>query len=455
MIRKKLVNGRLTIDQIQECLTVPDIIQENKDYYQGNNIDAINRYNERIIKGVKPNNYMTSPYFSTLVDSMAGYAFGDIRYIDSIKDDKSAAAAMEKLAEINGYNQTSVKNMAIALGQLGIGVSYVLHWVEMGNPKKYMFSPIDPACGFPVYDYSINGNLIAFIYKSEYSDDEYKLTVYYRDGIDVFIQNSDKIVYLESLPNDYNEIPVEIYYNDFNKDIVSLCEKVKPYINAMDCIQGGNWNEIDKGMQSILLHMSEIQQKDIDDMNMKKAWKVAVEEIGEIRFLTKEIQWEYQKFFYDLIKVEIHKHSHVIDFTDPEAGLSNTASGEAMKRRMFDMDSKAITLEQMNKIGQKMRLQLLENIGALPEGSSSLIDIEYNHATVDNTIEKITALAVDLSDRTKLELVGLDPDIEIQRKKDQEESDVSSIMDRSLNEPNTDVNQLIDKNIVDNTDNME
>lgn len=435
MIRMTLgLDGKLSDKQIIEAMNHADpIIAENIQYYTGANPKELAEFNQRELKGAQPNNYLQSAYAATLVDCAVGYCGSEITYSDNIKDDEDATDTMDALTPIHYYNNNDVLSMKVFTQQLAAGVSYKIHWVDKTEGNRYMMDTLDPMTCWPVYDYELGSNLIAFIYKSESGiKDEQKISVYYNDFTDTFQYKDTKLNFIKSMPNDYApNIPVAIYYNSFNKgEIVSLFQNVKTLINAKDCILRGNWNEIDKGIQAILLHYAEIKAEDIHDMKERQNWQVGLEDLQNMRYLMKTIQWEYQKFFNDVITQEIHKAAHIVDFYNPETGVGTPQSGKALRYRLIDMDTRCKMFEMFNRSGEYQSLKLLQNINAIPAGSLNMITVNYKHNIPEDFYENLDAYNRDtlLSKRTKYEMLGLDPEVEQARLDDEKEESVDGIL---------------------------
>ncbi|MEN6293753.1 MAG: phage portal protein, partial [Methanobacterium sp.] len=98
---------------------------------------------------------------------------------------------------------------------------------------------------------------------------------------------------------------------------------------------------------------------------------------AEIKFLTKDIPYEFIKFMTDLLREQIHIQSHVPDFTsDKMAG----ASGIAIQRLLFDFENVVSSAEADFDVGLNERIDLISTIYALTnvaQGSSSEIVITH------------------------------------------------------------------------------
>ncbi|MEN6623940.1 MAG: phage portal protein, partial [Smithella sp.] len=96
-----------------------------------------------------------------------------------------------------------------------------------------------------------------------------------------------------------------------------------------------------------------------------------------IKFLTKDIPYEFIKFMTDLLREQIHIQSHVPDFTsDKMAG----ASGIAIQRLLFDFENVVSSAEADFDVGLNERIDLISTIYALTnvaQGSSSEIVITH------------------------------------------------------------------------------
>lgn len=386
-------------------------------YYKGYNVKAIQQYQHKATLGDKPNHLITSPYFSTLVDGAAAYSFSAINYTDKPGDGQNADV-IQAIHNITNQNASDVVDSKVGVYQLGYGFAAVLHWVNKGQENGYRYDVIDPLEVIPIYDLSVETNLIAVIHHRAVTSDKKVYTVYTDDRVKEWEIDGGKQKLTLDMPNDYKIVPWEIYWNNSTKgEFNSICGKVLSYIDAIDTVLTGNWNEISRFAESILTAARQFRPEDKENIEYKRLMDGMGEDWNKLQYLTKQVQWEYQQFFYKILVSELHKHTHVIDFQNPDAGIGSAASGTALRYRMLDMEAMALRYERLNREGQYRRLYLLQNIGAIPDGDLSGVEVVYNHNIPEDIGAKMQALnsITFLSDTTKQEMIGVDPVAEAEK----------------------------------------
>jgi SPP1 family phage portal protein len=433
IIKRDLNTGdRLSDEEITQIISERPCyaqITENMQYYAGDNTALATKILNKAAKGIKPNEKLPTPYASTLSDTASSYSFSNIEYIDK-EGDEDLTNYLEELKDIFDYNDRDIKDLRLGLNQLAWGVGYAIHWVKSINgEKQYRFSPVDdPRNVIPIFNNSIEPELVAFIYTREMTDkdgiESTNVQVYYATEILTYEMRVDADNGTQTLtapvdmPNDYGMPPLEYYFNDFDfTKNVSLFHKVKAYIDAVDCVMTGNWNEVEKHAEAILLAMKKFKPEDVDNMKSTRVLdNLDAEDLKNIRYLTKEVQFEYQEWFYQALVMEIHKHTHILDYQNPDAGYLAGESAKALIYRHTDMDTIARRNELLNRNGQYRRIRLLNAIRDIKEDVRG-IEIKYNHTLPMDLKEKIEAVnaATFLSNKTKQEQSGFDPEKESAR----------------------------------------
>ena len=445
----RMDTDELTYKDIKAIIDTYDFsqIESNLEYYLGNNPSIWSKWQEKRYKGTKPNYVMPTPYYSTLVDSAVAYSFNDISYMDKQGDGKKSDELIKKLKSVLNLNYSDVLDQKIGGYQLGAGVAYEIHYVDSEGNNR--FDIIPPNQGIPIYSQDLETRLIEFIYVRDVGS--IKVITYYTKTKTLEWEVKDKKERLtKDLPNDYKDIPIVVYWNTYEKgDICAVPQKVKHYIDAIDAVATGTLNDIEKHAEAILLMMSQLKAEDVEDLKDKRLLQgLDPEEIKNIKYLTKEVQYEYIQFFYKMLVTEIHKHTHIIDFQDPNAGVGSAASGEALAYRMIDMDSQALRYERLNREGQYRRLKLIADYNGW--GDTSGIEVNYSHNIPKNKMlemEKLNNITF-ISERTKQEMSGIDPDVEKERMDEEK-----SLMPDLFQDPdNQDDNADDIQDVTDNND---
>ena len=131
---------------------------ELENYYNTKN-KIINR---TMADPAKPNNKIANPYASYITDTLTGYFVGEPITYNS--NDKTL---LQDLSMIFEYNDEADENMELAKNASIFGVAYeMLYFSE--EDKMIRFKPLSPKEVIPIFDKSVEGNLLAVI---RYYDD--------------------------------------------------------------------------------------------------------------------------------------------------------------------------------------------------------------------------------------------------------------------------------------------
>lgn len=396
----KTMNGkpveRLTYKQAKDILASKPCkaeMKRNKEYLDGMNPTITREHEINTSEGVTPNKKIASPYPSVLTDTMVSFALSDISLKDRKGDGKETSDYIYELEKRLRKNNFKNKNYITGIKQLGIGEAYQLHFVKQYPERQACFVPIDSMSGVPVYSDTLDRALVAFIHGTSITDgneEKEVITVYYDDITQIF-HGKDQ---MEEKPNDYGMIPVCIYKSsvEFNK-VHGLFQYAIDLIDAYDAVLTGNWNELEKFSNSLLLMMNELTPEDAQRIAKLKIFeKMSKDEIDSIKYLKKEVQVEWLEFLCRILPQEIHKACHVIDMYNPDSGINNAVSGETLKMRMVDMTLKAYGIQDLHREGFQRCLELITRIDSLP-GEVDDIEIEYKIKPFNNKYDTAQKLA--------------------------------------------------------------
>ena len=414
------------------------LLKKYQSYYAGDNYELMRRVGDRQWRGKTPNNYVPTAYYSTVVDTMAGYMYSNVQYQGvEDSDDKYSEAFNEVLRD----NNVEVKDMMTGINSLcfnrGVELVYTTGDVESTDIKFSSFSPLE---WILIYDNKVESDLFCGIRVIESPSEDYDhiIDVIYADEWQYFTMKTGKIKPRmvdgqDVKPLMFTECPVVVY----NSSIVnnqSPFHVILPYIDALDFILTGNANEVERLVDAIL-----VLGKSVDDAELAHMdeWKVLQDMQADQRaeYITKDASPEFRKYVSELLINEIHKHSHVIDWYNANSA-SGEASAKALRTRLFDMDMESNKVEKKFRAGADKRKRLLDFLIQLKSLSEiGNLTITYNRTTPDDKEDKMNALKnVDwLSKQTKVEFMGLDWDIEKARL--DEEAEVAMTRFEALERP--------------------
>jgi SPP1 family phage portal protein len=382
------------------------------DLYMKRNPNLMERIRQRDMKKRTPNWCVPTAYFSTVIDTHAGYLFSNVQY-DSKNDDYEA-----HIQEILDANNVSVKDMKAGLNALTFNRAYELVYTvgdgENLKGTQIKFAPLDPLSVVPIYSDTIEPEIIAAVWFRESNGKP--MADYITKDIWQHYEADEKKVYQLMYENtlSFSMCPVVEYRSEMIGD-TSPFDAVVSYIEALDWAITGNSNEIDRIVDAILLLGKKLSPDDRDHLNeIKTLEDISKDEITP-QFLEKNLSPEFRKYVTDLLIQEIYRHSHTVDW---HTQMEGEASAKALKIKLFDMDMYSKRIEKVFVEGTQKRLDLIMELVRLrdnlqPEQFS--ISFERTLPTDNETLIQVLTGVDWISNQTKQEWVGLNSDIEQER----------------------------------------
>ena len=405
-----------TIKELIDNYTSSKTYQQMKlywDLYMKNNPNLMKRIRDRELHKRTPNWCVPTAYFSTVIDTHAGYLFSNVQY-DSKNDAYEA-----HLQEILDANNVSVKDMKAGLNALTFNRAYELVYTvgdgENLKGTQIKFASLDPLSVVPIYSDTIEPELIAIVWFRE--SNGAKLADYITaTEWTQFRAEKDKEDYilLDTRELTFSMCPVVEYRSEMIGDS-SPFDSVVSYIEALDWAITGNSNEIDRIVDAILLLGKKLSPDDRDHLNeIKTLEDISKDEITP-QFLEKNLSPEFRKYVTDLLIQEIYRHSHTVDW---HTEMSGEASAKALKIRLFDMDMYSKRIEKVFIEGTQKRLALLKELIRLRDNLQPepiTVSFERTLPTDNETLIQVLTGVDWISNQTKQEWVGLNSDIEQER----------------------------------------
>ena len=375
-------------------------------YYHADNTAISKRVKDRHARGKTPNNSIPSAYYTTVVDTMAGYLFNNVVY-------KSTDNYIKYLYDVLEANRYETKDMRTGVQALAYNRAVELVYTDETATIKY--DNLDPKTVIPIYTDNIDKQLFCALWVRG-SKGKILVDVIYKDEWQFYVY-VDGQIYAREEPRQlfFSECPVCIY----NTQIIGVqppFHQVIPYIDALDVLITGNSNEIERLVDALLVLGTSVSQ---DDLNHMDEWKALMDIKNEDRaeYLTKDMSPVFREYVSKLLIQEIHKHSHVVDWYNPDTGISGASSGKALLTRMFDMDMYSKRIEKIYKDGIGKRIKLIGELASISGVKPEPVYIEFKRTMLHDMEEKIIALnqASFLSAQTKIETAGFDYEIEKER----------------------------------------
>lgn len=444
--RAELTNDRLTIGQIKELidswLEVVNYVKTNQDYYRGDDPTILSgRRSDGSYKNRKPGQVYTGgiqttsekaygvpdwripvSYAAKIVHTITGYMYKPDA-IQIITEDKKY---LEQINQIRKMNDGNIKNSELGLDQSIYGVAYEIVQTDGTPQANPIYQRVSVENGIPVYDYSLAKNMIAFIYYYTNSTVTY-VTVYYAWGRQEFSYSNEGFSEVIETEYFFGEVPVAIYQN--NVDMIGDFDRVKKLIDAYDYVVSDNINELERFAQAYLVLINAMI-KPGEEHKVRENKVIHLSEQGAAQFLTKQINAEHIKIITELLRKEIHKQAHVIDFMDENIG--GNLSGAAIDRLMIDMNNLANIKQIYFEKGLRTRLRLIGKLLLTPTAEQPDIDIEFVRdipQDLNYYADWLVKTKGQLSDETRLQQVPMVKDVIEEIKRLNEQSGLDEVID--------------------------
>ena len=341
----------------------------------------------------KPNNKIANPYASYITDTLVGYFMGEpVTYNCNDKD------LLEELNMILEYNDEADENTELAKEASIYGVAYELLYFA---DQEVRFKHLDPRECIPIYDTSLENNLIAFIrYYNEVDIENDKTTMMvevlddkslrqYRVG-----HTGDSLALVNEYPHYFGMVPIATYEN--NEEQIGDFEQVITLIDAYDKMQSDSLNDFEYFCDAYLA-LYGFSADDNDVAEMKRNRVLLMDEGTSAEWLVKnenDAVTENQKIRLD---ADIHKFAKCPNMADKE--FASNASGIAIKFKLLGTENKISIKERKFKKGLQQRLELLAQIQGLLTASFDwrAIDINFTRNIPTNDAD-LAAMVKNLSD---------------------------------------------------------
>ena len=416
--------GELTDDVIRKIikrhkLLVPRM-QMLEDYYANNNA-IIHR---TMADETKPNNKVANAYASYISDTLTGYFMGEpVRYTC---DDETL---LDELQMIFEYNDEADENSELAKDASIYGVAFEELYVS-DEDNMIRFKRLDPKTVIPIYDKTIEENLIAAIrYYDDYdysTDEKYTIIEVLDDTmVRTYMAGNviDTLTLLDERPHYFGMVPIAIYEN--NEDQSGDFEKVIPLIDAYDKMESDSLNDFEYFVDAYLaLYGFTAEAEDVKKMKENRV--LLMDEGTSAEWLIKQESDTITENMKNRLDKDIHKFSKCPNMSDEE--FAGNASGIAIKFKMLGTENLVSIKERKFKKGLQQRLELISMMnGVLSSGFDwRAVDIIFTRNIPSNDLEIAQMIAIYkdiVSDETLLAQIPFVEDVlsETERLKEQKE----------------------------------
>jgi SPP1 family phage portal protein len=314
---------------------------------------------ERIGEANKPNNKLVNDYYGQIVDTVIGYFMGN-PIVFNAEDDKFVEALDEVFIEedIDDLAMEIAKECAIK------GKSSILVYQDEEGTTR--LAQIPPEEVIFIYDNSKTNKLVYAIryytIKDTIKDEEYtRAEVYTPTHIEHWIQMGENKEFAPDFslsnpiePHIFGTVPIVPFVN--NKEEQGDFEKIVSLVDDFDKVLSDASNEHEAYRRAYLM----IKNMAIDDntlARLKLEGVIQVDDDGDVKFVTKDIQSAAVDAHLGRLEDNIYKFSRVPNLDDEN--FAGNLSGIAIKFKLFGLETKCITKERKMKKGLRDLIELL------------------------------------------------------------------------------------------------
>lgn len=374
----------------------------------------------------KPNNKTANPYASYITDTLVGYFMGEP--VSYNAEDKNL---LQEINMIFSYNDEADENAELAKDASIFGVAFEeLYFSE--DDKMIRFKRLDPKEIIPIYDKTIEENLIAVIrYYEDYDFVKNKKSYIIEVIDDVEItryrttDTFSSFTLLENYPHYFGMVPVAIYEN--NEDQMGDFEKVIDLIDAYDKMESDTLNDFEYFVDAYLaLYGFTADAEDIQQMKQNRV--LLMDEGTSAEWLIKSENDATTENMKNRLDNDIHKFAKCPNLSDED--FASNASGVAIKFKLLGTENLTSIKERKFKKGLQQRLELISMINGLVRTGFDWRAIEIiftrnipsNDTDIANMVNTLSGI---VSDETLLAQIPFVEDVEaeLQRVKQQKEED--------------------------------
>ncbi len=383
------------------------------------------------------NNKIKNDFRGDIVDTLQGYVFGEpIIYKANIPGNDEKSKEMQKtIRHINYINDfpdldsETGKNAGIC----GFGAREA--FIDNTNTDIHLVDVPPWECIF-VIDPTLSGEQFALrLYKIEIKEPDgnfskrWRVHWYDSEKITVYVQNDrgdfilDSSVDVNPYPHLLNGIPLFKFKN--NKEELSDFKKVESLINGYDMVLSYNQDETEALRNAYLLLIG-VELDPDDAEQVKETGTMEIPKDGEAKFITKDINGEFNENHLYRLEKNIYKFSKVPNFLDKEF---QTSSGIALKYRLLPLENKAISKERKFSNALKYQFNLISDYLNKKQMFFDPKSITFTYTRnlpidIGSEAEATTKLKGMVSEETRLSQLSfvIDPKLEIEKMKEDAKS---------------------------------
>jgi SPP1 family phage portal protein len=394
-------------------------LKKLENYYNANN-----EINRRLMKDPsKPNNKIANAYASYITDTLTGYFIGE-----PISYTSADETLLQDLTMIFEYNDEADENAELAKNASIYGVAYEMLYLSEED-KMIRFKALDPKTVIPIFDKTVEENLIAVIrYYDDYDVVEDKTYTIIEVIDNAYVRRyklGTSLTLLDEYQHYFSLVPVAIFKN--NEEQSGDFENVISLIDAYDKMESDSLNDFEYFVDAYLALYGFTADGD-DVAQMKENRVLLMDEGTSAEWLIKQTSDVYVENMKNRLDNDIHKFAKCPNMSDEN--FASNASGVAIKFKLLGTENLVAIKERKFKRGIQQRLELMSAINSiLREGFDwRAIDIIFTRNIPSNDVDianMVNSLKDLVSEETLLAQIPFVEDVqdELERlKKEREEN---------------------------------
>ena len=401
LILGKILNRFQTVE-------LPKLIKSYK-YYKGEQAITLKQPTDT----GKPANKIITNFCHTITDTYEGYLTGvPIQYSNDNFDE---------ILNILKYNDVKNEDGEFLRQGLIFGRSFEICYID--EDKKQRFRTLDPRECIPVYDNTLNNNLLYVIrfWRSDMFDknnEEYIVEVYGAQSTKRYKSNVgfSSFTLIEEVPNFYGQCPITVF--SLNTEEESIFHNIMSLQDAYNTLLSSEIDDWESFCDAyMILKGAAIDEEDMEDM--KKHRLLIMDTDAEAQYLTKDVNDVQIRNMLQLVNDNIHKIACCPDFSQESFG---TSSGIALRYRLLGFENNASAIESNFKMALQRRIELLCSIIQLTGGEALWRDVKITfYRNLPINLEETSTIVNNLrglvSDETLLSQIPFISDVEEEMKK--------------------------------------
>jgi SPP1 family phage portal protein len=330
----------------------------------------------------KPNNKIANAYASYITDTLVGYFIGE-----PISYTSADETLLQDLTMIFEYNDEADENAELAKNASIYGVAYEMLYLSEED-KMIRFKALDPKTVIPIFDKTVEENLIAVIrYYDDYDVVEDKTYTIIEVIDNAYVRRyklGTSLTLLDEYQHYFSLVPVAIFKN--NEEQSGDFENVISLIDAYDKMESDSLNDFEYFVDAYLaLYGFTADGEDVAQMKENRV--LLMDEGTSAEWLIKQTSDVYVENMKNRLDNDIHKFAKCPNMSDKN--FASNASGVAIKFKLLGTENLVAIKERKFKRGIQQRLELMSAINSiLREGFDwRAIDIVFTRNIPSNDVD--------------------------------------------------------------------